>query len=83
MNAKAKAQRAHAFRRARERFDLHLTQNDHAQIVRAIQGGKAKFVERQSHRVTLWDINYSGEDLRVVYDSQRKELVTFLFPVEA
>lgn len=78
---KARNLRQHAFRRARERFDLHLSQNDHAEITRIIQSGKAAFLERQSRRVTVWDLTYKGVEVRAVYDKIRKEIVTFLYPV--
>jgi len=38
------------------------------------------FVERQSHRITVWDLNFKGKEVRVVYDNQRKSIVTFLPP---
>jgi hypothetical protein len=43
-----------------------------------IRGGEAKFVRRNSNRVTVWDLDYHGERLRVVYDKQRDIPVTVL-----
>ena len=75
---KAQTQRRHAQRRAYERHGLQLTRHDLNEIVRQIQAGKAHFVERQSHRVSLFDIDIDGRSARVVYDKQRKTIVSFL-----
>lgn len=72
----------HAQLRARERYGIRLTKELHAQIVKAIQDQKSVHVETQSHRVSVHDIDCGGTRARVVYDRQRKALVTFL-PKEA
>ncbi len=77
-NYKAIAERRHASRRARERYDLRYNRHDRHDIVQQIQTGRAKFVERQSGRVSVFDITHQGVSARVVYDKHRKEIVTFL-----
>lgn len=43
-----------------------------------IRGGEAKFVRLDSNRVTVWDLAYHGERMRVVYDKQRQTPITVL-----
>lgn len=38
----------------------------------------ARFVTKQSNRVSLWDVEVSGAQCRVVYDSRRRNIVTVL-----
>jgi len=79
MVTKASCQRRHARNRALQRFDLELTRKDLDFLVQQIQDNKAKFVERQSHRVSVFKILYKEKDMKVVYDKQRKTIVTFLY----
>lgn len=78
------AQRRHANRRASQRFDLHMTDNDHREMRAMIHDGKTICLEKQSHRVKVHGIYYKDTLCKVVYDSQRKSIVTFLHldPVE-
>lgn len=50
-------------------------------IVKKIQNNELEFVERQSNRITLfkWIEPVSKISYKVVYDKQRKRLVTILF----
>ena len=75
---KDKALRVHSRRRAYERYGIELGPASRKAIVGAIQGGLSRPVERQSLRVTVHDVEFDGGVVRVVYDSRRKELVTFL-----
>jgi hypothetical protein len=70
----------HAQRRALERYGIHCSYADLISIRDQIQSQRATFVERQSHRVTVWDLTHQQKEVRVVYDSQRKMIVTFLPP---
>jgi hypothetical protein len=79
---KADAQRIHAERRCFERYGAHLTDVMHEALVRQIQRGDAKLLEKQSLRLSLYRVSWEGEPMRVVYDRNRKTLVTFL-PLEA
>lgn len=95
MASKRVSEGRHAQRRAAQRYDLHLTQADLDKIVGDIQHGRAAFVERQSNRVTVWDVvlvermpdlvsgalsaeHHFGTVARVIYDKQRKQIVSFL-----
>jgi hypothetical protein len=80
--SKAFNQRRHARRRAFERYALNLHQDAQEQIIRKIEGGEARFICCQSQRISIWEVNYGGKSLPVVYDQKRKTLVTVL-PEEA
>lgn len=80
MKSKAVSQREHFHRRVSGRFGLELDGEDRRRIIEDIQRGRAKFVDRQSLRVTRWLITREGVEFIVVYDSRRKELVTALPP---
>lgn len=67
----------HARTRAAQRYKLNI---NIPAAVAAIKNGKAIFVERQSHRVTVWEITQDGTSMRVVYDSTRGTLITCLPP---
>ena len=69
----------HAQERAFERFKLKLTPIINKEIVERIQKGEGKFMGRTGFFITLWDIDFSGLPLRVVYDKRRKEIRTLLW----
>lgn len=45
-----------------------------------IHNGTAKFVEKQSNRVTVFDVEIRGIEARVVYDKERKSIITAVTP---
>lgn len=45
-----------------------------------IQNGNGIFIEKQSNRVTVWDLSLNSSVYRVVYDKDRKRIVTVLPP---
>jgi hypothetical protein len=81
---KSESQVVHALRRAAERYGLELNESTYRELVNRIRkpgrkGNKpAILVERQSLRVSVWDIDLDGKMVRVVYDRTRKNIVTFL-----
>ena len=75
---KTHKQREHAKKRALERYGLDLNRHAYREAVLAIQKGTAKLLKRQSRRVTIWAVKVQGRMCKVVYDSQRKTIVTFL-----
>lgn len=75
---KRKAQLKHARRRFDGRFDIKLNDNEYLQLVNKIQKGNAEFIERQSNRVTVWNVSYNDKVIRVVYDKRTKVIVTAL-----
>jgi membrane-bound lytic murein transglycosylase MltF len=75
---KAAAQKHHARRRMNERHGQTLNSQQHADLVRQIHTGQAKFIERQSNRVSVWAVIHAGVEIRVVYDRNTKNIVTVL-----
>lgn len=78
MKGKSRALFLHAKKRAKERFGFELNRDKHRDIVSMIQGNSAKFVEKQSNRVSVWDVEYHGILMRVVYDKSRGQIITLL-----
>ena len=77
---KRKNQIRHAFQRFEKRFDICLNDNQYNQLVNRIKKGKAEFVKRQSNRITIWDLEFEGQSVRVVYDKNTSAIVTALYP---
>ena len=77
---KRKNQIKHARRRFDQRFDISLNDNQYIQLVNRIKKGKGTFVRRQSNRVTIWDIEFEENLIRVVYDKKTSAIVTALYP---
>lgn len=63
-----------------ERFGIPVGDETLRQVVLAIQQGKAKFIKRQTNRITVFELLIHEQMARVVYDSHRKEIVTILRP---
>ena len=79
---KRSAQFEHARRRALIRYGLRLTRRLHDTIVGKIHISGSTLIERQSNRISVHDVKLNGKMYRVVYDSNRKVLVTFLYQDE-
>ncbi len=77
-HSKDKAQYIHAQRRALERYDLEYTNELKEGIIAKIMNGNAAFVDRQSNRVSIFDVEVQGKSVRVVYDKQRKNIASFI-----
>lgn len=75
---KASCQRIHAKRRALQRFAIDLDYAKQDQIIQMIQKGKAKFISRDSIRVSIFAVEFEGKLLKVVYDADRKTLASVL-----
>ncbi len=71
-------QRVHAKRGAAERYGLELHDHELDALIAQIKANKAKFVCRESHRVTRWIVKHGGLELACIYDTTRQEIVTFL-----
>jgi AraC-like DNA-binding protein len=80
MAKKKKCQMKHAKRRFQERFGMTLTQNIHEQMISDIRHGRAVFVQKQSNRVSVFDLTVEDTPVRVVYDKQRRSIATVLDP---
>lgn len=88
---KAKSQTGHALRRAYERYGLRLTEHHLRDLVKRIQNNEAQYVVAQSLRIAVFDATVPNPHptpandcvlcpVRVVYDRDRKTIVTFLHP---
>lgn len=75
---KAVCQRAHAKKRLAQRFDLQINRFQIRDLVAQIQQGKTRLLEKQSNRISVQLVIYSERKLAVVYDKERKTIVTFL-----
>lgn len=81
---KARDVKAHAAGRLGQRYGLD---GKAAEAIAALLASGAPpatctFVEKQSLRLSVWDVEYDGQIVRVVYDKTRKLVVTAL-PREA
>lgn len=74
------AQRFHAAERADSRFGIHYNRHVRREIIKQIQSQKATFIDKQSLRLSRWLVKVEDQDVVVVYDKNRKEVVTFLKP---
>lgn len=79
---KAQAQRKHAMKRARERYDVWLTDRDYDALVFQIQQSQAVLVFNESVRVGHFIVTHEGVHMLACYDRNRKTIATFL-PYEA
>lgn len=73
--SKVKTEKAHFSKRCIQRCGAIL---NNAEIVRQIQANKLKFIERQSNRITVWEYIFNDVAYKVVYDKDRKTVVTIL-----
>lgn len=78
MASKAKQQANHARLRAWQRYGIRFTHQTAADLTAQIRSGKARFLERQSNRVTKFEVEVNGAWIPVIYDATRKQVVTFL-----
>ena len=79
---KEQSQNVHARRRFMQRFGIPLTKERKAEILAKIQMGHAHFVEKQSNRISIFDVflEGSGTKVRIVYDKNRHNIVSVLYP---
>ena len=78
-NDKRVNQRIHAKKRALERYDLELTRTDMEAMVKQIMDNEVDtFYRSSTNRNTLHKVTWEGRTLIVVYDKDRKTIVTFL-----
>jgi len=80
--SKSTAQRIHAKRRFAMRTGLILTHELRRELSTKILERKAKLVEKQSNRVSIYDVEHKikgkSEVFRLVFDKMRKNIVTIL-----
>ena len=76
--SKAQSQSMHARRRANERLGIRLSDDDLRAIVAQVQSGQARFIEKQSRRISVFYTTFRDDGFFFVYDKQRQTIVTFL-----
>lgn len=75
---KAKCQRIHFKTRAAQRYGLVINRHIFRELIEQIQQKRAEFIETQSNRLSVYWVEYQDVRMKVVYDKQRKTLVTAL-----
>lgn len=80
--SKKKCQQDHFSKRCIDRIGYQLTQTTVEKIIQDIQEGKLEFVEKQSNRISKFKYEVLDKSFILVYDRQRKTLVTILYPDE-
>ncbi len=68
---------SHAKRRCRERCGLELTRSNYQQITVMIQNEQGICLKEDS-RTNVWIIRFKGQDLKVIYDCEKRMITTFL-----
>jgi len=68
----------HSKKRAIERYNLYLTNNEVYEIRDLLVAGKGTYLGTESHSKTHWKLNYKGVELITVYDKNRRMVATFL-----
>lgn len=79
-NKKAINQYNHTVRRFKERHGLDITKDQYVSLCAQIRANKARFVSKASNRLSFWWVMFKGNEYPVLYDSNRKTIVTVLQP---
>lgn len=77
---KQQAERAHCKQRFLERYGIEFNRHMRREFERLIQTSQTHLIKKQSNRVSIHDVIYEGIVYRVVYDRNRKTIVTVLPP---
>lgn len=75
------AERSHTQRRLAERYGLVVHSAELFRMAKLIAHGHATLLARQSRHVGHWLLVYEGVPLRLVFDGQRRSLITALPPL--
>ena len=76
--SKKAAEARHAKKRALQRYGVKINRQDFFNIKKMVGLSRTKPLERRSNRVCVHEIEYAGKTMRIVYDSLRGQVVTFL-----
>lgn len=68
----------HARKRLQQRFGLEWNKETRAEITKIIHQGQATILEKQSRARTVYSLEYQDQTIRVVWDHNRQEVITFL-----
>lgn len=71
---KRKGQHRHAKRRALERYGVEVNAETLKALEREIRAGKGVFIEKKSHRISIFRVR----EFIVAYDKTRGSIATFL-----
>lgn len=77
---KKQGQLRHARRRARERYGLHLTDDQVRSIANRIKDGEAQVLRRPTCRIWIYRVHWQRRDLIAAYDRKRQTIASFLPP---
>lgn len=75
------AERSHTRKRLAERYGLELSSDEIFQMAKAIAHGQGVLLAKQSRHVVHWHLDYQGQALRLVFDRQRRAIITALPPL--
>lgn len=75
---KKACQTIHAKKRALERYGVELSTHDIKNMVDIIKKGQATFLEKQSDRISVFEVAYLDKAFKVCYDRKRKSIATCL-----
>lgn len=77
LSLKKNAQIAHAQRRFKERLGVEV---DIKALAKQIQRGESRFLSRESRRISHHLMTVEDRPVEIVYDNNRKVIITVLFP---
>jgi hypothetical protein len=75
---KTRCQQIHFRRRCTERLGFVPSKRELEELINKIQSNKSQFIERQSHRITVWRDNFKDIDIILIYDKIRKQIITVM-----
>ncbi len=75
---KLEAERLHAKQRFLERYGIDFNRHMRREFERLIQCYQTHLIRKQSNETSVHDVIYEGEVYRVVYDKNRKTIITVL-----
>jgi hypothetical protein len=76
------AERSHTRQRLAERYGLMVNSAEIFAMAKLLAHGHATLVARQSRHVAKWQLAYKGQELYLVFDSQRRSIITALPPLD-
>ncbi len=69
---------SHAKRRCRERCGFEMKRSQYQQLAVMIQNGQGVCVKEDRNRMSVWIVRFKGQDLKVIYDCEKRMITTFL-----
>jgi hypothetical protein len=79
MMKKMYSHRAHAKRRAMERYGILLNREAYLELRDVIRSGGGQLIIKDG-KTTIWRVPYQGQELLTIYNRTTHEIVTFLPP---